>query len=38
MVSQEVFKQLDIDKSGALEYEEVKKMIDDFTKLARKEN
>ena len=32
MVAQEVMKQLDVDGSGKLEFPEVKKMIDDFTK------
>ena len=32
MVAKEVMKQLDVDGSGMLEFPEVKKMIDDFTK------
>ena len=32
MVAREVMKQLDVDGSGCLEFPEVKKMIDDFTK------
>ena len=32
LVAAEVMKQLDVDGSGMLEFPEVKKMIDDFTK------